>query len=142
MIRLINTTDDEYVSLLELRNNVLRKPLGLDISNDDLSDESQCQHIAYYTDEARLVACVKIRKVENTLFQISQMAVLPDYQNQGIGSKLLREAESLIRDQGGSAISIESRKQAIPFYSGNGYSISGNIYNKVGIPHRRMKKLL
>ena len=56
--------------------------------------------------------------------------------------KLLREAEIIIRDQGGSAILIESREQAIPFYLGNGYSISGDIYSKVGIPHRWMKKLL
>ena len=142
MIRLIKTNSPKYLGILELRNRVLRKPLGLDIRNDDLSDESECQYLAFFTNEEEIIGCLKIKQVDTDVFQIMQMAVLPDYQGQGIGSKLLKEAESIVTKQGGKEVVIEARSYAIPFYSNNGYTITGDVFEKINIPHQKMTKSL
>lgn len=140
MIKIIEIDNPAYSILLELRNRVLRLPLGMDINDDDLLDESECQHLAYYTEEGKLVGCLKIKHLDENTSQFQQMAVQKDYRGQGIGSKLLIKAESLIRDQGGTEILVEARDYAIPFYIKHGYKKSGAMFEKLNIAHQRMTK--
>ena len=127
---------------MELRNSVLRQPLGMDISNDDLSDEASCQFLAYYSNNEEMLGCLKIKKLDDNTFQIQQMAVIPDHQGQGIGSALLKKAEKLIREQGGEKVVIEARDYALPFYKKYGYQESGEKYEKINIPHHLMRKYI
>ena len=140
MIRLLYSTDPDYSVLLELRNWVLRMPLGMDIRNDDLSDEADCQFLAYYSENGQMTGCIKIKKIDSKTYQVQQMAVHQDYQVSGIGTTLLQEAEKLIKEQGGENVIIEAREYAIPFYRKNGYLEYGDEYKKINIPHRSMKK--
>ena len=140
MLRILNSKDPDYPDLLELRNWVLRMPLGMDIRNDDLSDEADCQFIAFYSDNGQMTGCIKIKKIDNKTYQFQQMAVHQDYQGQGIGTTLLIQAEALIKKQGGKNVIIEAREYAIPFYKNNGYRDYGETYKKINIPHRSMKK--
>jgi len=140
VIKIITTESEEYLKILELRDWVLRMPLGMDIRNDDLSDEKDCQFLAYYTEDGQMIGCMKIKKIDTRTYQFQQMAVLQEYQGQGIGSELIKEAEALIKKQGGDNVIIESRDYAIPFYRKNGYLETGEIYRKINIPHQVMKK--
>jgi D-alanine-D-alanine ligase len=59
-------------------------------------------------------------------FDLYWIAVHHDFRTQGLGSWLLRETETLIRDQGGTRIYVEtsSREQYVPtrrFYERHGY---------------------
>ena len=140
MIKVLTTQDRDYHKLLDLRHQVLRKPLGMDIYDDDLTDEPACQHLAYYGHNDTIIACLKIKSLGQAIFQIMQMAVLPDYQGRRVGAALLTEAENIIRQQGGIKIIIESRDYAIPFYVKSGYRQNGSVFEKIGIPHQRMIK--
>ena len=115
-------------------------PLGMDIRNDDLSDEADCQFLAFYSDNGQMTGCIKIKKIDSKTYQFQQMAVNQDYQGQGIGTSLLTEAEDLIKKQEGKNVIIEAREYAIPFYKRNGYLEYGEEYKKINIPHRSMKK--
>lgn len=140
MIKLITTEDFEYQDILQLRNSVLRMPLGMDIRNDDLSDEPHCKFLAYIMNNGQMLGCLKIKKVDDKTYQIQQMAVLQESQKRGIGSILLKEAESLIKKQGGEQAVIEAREYAVPFYQKNGYHVSGEAFEKINLPHLPMRK--
>lgn len=53
--------------------------------------------------------------------KIERVSVLPAYQHQGLGSKLLQEAEAWLKELGYSHIVITSRDEAVGFYEKNGY---------------------
>ena len=139
MIKNIKSGSTEYKEILDLRNKVLRIPLGMDIKNDDLTGEDLCQHLGFYNEE-EMIGCLQIKIIDADVFQIRQMAVLPDHQRRGVGSALLFEAERIIKEHGGNTVLIESRNYAIPFYEHNGYIAYGEYFNKINIPHKLMKK--
>ncbi len=89
-----------------------------------------------------MLGCLKIKQLADGTYQFMQMAVDQDYQGKGIGSGLLREAESLVREWGGESVVIDSRGYAIPFYEKNGYQANGEFFEKINIPHQRMIKTL
>lgn len=140
MIRFIRTEPGEYQELLDIRNKVLRLPLGLNIRDDDLSDDDKCLHLAYFDELGKIVGGLQIKKINNHTFQIRQMAVLPEFQQKGVGSALIKAAEEFIKQEGSKQILIEAREYAIPFYSKHGYEVSGNRYFKINLPHFKMVK--
>ena len=52
---------------------------------------------------------------------IGRVVVLPEYRGQGLGRKVLQEAEAWIRDLGYSEIVVDSRIEAVVFYEKNGF---------------------
>lgn len=142
MLKIITFEDDDYSGILDLRNRVLRIPLGMDISDDDLSDEPGCQFLAYYSNDGMMIGCLKIKKLDSKTVQIQQMAVMPKWQRKGVGSILLKEAESMVKTQGYESVIIEAREYAIPFYTNHGYQVTSESFEKITIPHRRMTKTI
>ena len=140
MIRIVAVDSNEYREVLTIRNSVLRQPLGLDIRYDDLSDENECIHLAYFTELGDMAGCVKIKKITDLQYQVQQMAVLPVFQQSGVGSSLLEELERVIRDNKGKEVLVEARDSAIAFYKSKGYAVSGAMFEKLAIPHRVMTK--
>ena len=142
MIRFIHTEQGEYQELLDIRNKVLRIPLGLNIWDDDLSDEDKCHHLVFFDELGKIVGGLQIKKINESVYQIRQMAVLSEYQRKGIGGALIRAAEEFIKQEGGKQVLIEAREYAIPFYSRHGYEVTGNRYFKITLPHFNMVKNL
>jgi predicted GNAT family N-acyltransferase len=129
----------EYEQELALRNEVLRKPLGLDIKNDDLSRESIAVHLGAFQD-GKIIGCVVLVPEDHGTCKLTQMAVRPECQGQGIGAQLVREFERTTRARGITQIHMDARASAQRFYIKLGYTAAGGEYLKVGIPHVRMEK--
>jgi GNAT superfamily N-acetyltransferase len=47
--------------------------------------------------------------------------VLPEYRRRGLGTRVVREAESWARELGFIRVAVESRDNKIPFYESMGY---------------------
>lgn len=65
------------------------------------------------------------------------MAVLPDWQGQGIAEKLLAAIESHLRNQSCKRITLDTTeplKRAAKFYERNGYKLSGRGTDFYGMP--------
>ncbi len=142
MIEIFHVHDKEYENILALRDEVLRQPLGMNIRNDDLSSEELCIHFGFLNKLGVIVGCLQVKPLSAHQFQIRQMAVRQQYQRQGIGSELLRQAEKYIKLKDGDTILIEAREYAVSFYQRCGYRAEGGSYNKINIPHLRMLKQL
>lgn len=131
-----------YQQAVALRNERLRKPLGLDIHKDDLASEIDQLHFGIVHDETRLKACLVIKFLNAEEVQLRQMAVAEDFQRMGIGRQLVSEVESILQLSGVRKIILHSRKYAIGFYKALGYAEYGDEFTEVGIPHRMMEKYL
>ncbi|QDV49430.1 GNAT family N-acetyltransferase [Gimesia fumaroli] len=130
-----------YDQACELRNELLRRPLGLDLFTEDLAAESAYRHYGIL-EEDRVVACVLAVTVTPQKAKLRQMAVSVEYQNQGVGRQLLQNVELDLKRQGVEALELEARTTAVGFYEKLGYVKGGDEFLAVSIPHVRMVKSL
>lgn len=70
------------------------------------------------------------------------MAVDAHLQRSGIGKDLMTYAEKEVLKQGYQILMMHARKTAIPFYERLGYTIAGDEFLEVSIPHFEMRKSL
>lgn len=135
----INTQSKEYPQLLEFRNQWLRKPIGLNLMEEDLSDDEK-GWILIVLDEEEIMGCIMLHPLTEKLIKFRQMAIHPNLQGKGIGSTLLEDAEQLAKEKGFEKIVLHARNTAIGFYEKAGYQSISEPFTEVTIPHILMKK--
>lgn len=138
MIQIIEYQSQEYLQSLELRQKILRKPLGLDIYNDPLQEEIGDIHMAYFHD-SKLIGIILLRP-QNTVAKMRQVAIDDSFQGKGIGQELVRFFEQYAKEKGFTEIQLHARATAVPFYQKLGYEVVGDTFTEVGIPHFAMQK--
>ena len=140
-LKIIDYGTEEYQQMLKLRDTVLRKPLGLTFSADELEKEKNNLLIAAYDDRQMLGCCMLVEEDPETV-RLRQMAVVKDLQGKGLGKALMTFAENLARDRGYKRITMHARKNAIGFYEKMGYRKKGEEFQEITIPHYVMEKEL
>ena len=131
----------EYRQMVELRRSILRKPLGLDFIEEELSAENLDILLGAF-DANEMLSCCILSDPGNGFLKLRQMAVRKEVQRKGIGRLLLQFAEKTTRDKGYSGIILHARTTASNFYEKQGYRAVGEVFEEVGIPHIRMEKIL
>jgi GNAT superfamily N-acetyltransferase len=140
-LKIIDHGTAEYYQMVKLRDDILRKPLGLTFTPEELESEKSNMLIAAFEDERILGCCMLVEEQPGTV-RLRQMAVLNDLQGKGIGRALMNFAENLARDSGYRILRMHARVNAIGFYEKVGYKVSGDQFEEVTIPHYMMEKQL
>jgi len=128
-----------YEAELALRDEVLRKPLGRALSATDSARDIEGHHFVALTG-GEVVACIGLYPQGEGVGRLRQMAVAPNLQRQGIGSKLLDFVEVWARERGFAMLTLHARLSALEFYERHGYVAEGEVFEEITIPHRRMRK--
>lgn len=138
---LVSPQSDAYADVFALREEILRRPLGMSLHNEDLSRD--------YTDvimagriEGKIVCCLMLHHVNAQEVQLRQMAVYEAWQGKGVGRQLVQAAEQLAAEKGYKKMILHARDVAKGFYSSMQYRIVGDEFTEVGIPHYHMEKEL
>jgi GNAT superfamily N-acetyltransferase len=132
---------DAYREACELRDLVLRRPLGLSLSAEDVAGEAEQFHLVAF-DEAGLAGCLVLVPGENAEIKMRQVAVAERAQRRGVGRALVARAEVLGRERGFRLMTLHARRGAVPFYERAGYVVTGPEFVEVTIPHFKMTKAL
>lgn len=140
-VKIIRIQQPEYLEVLALRQEVLRKPLGLNLYEEDLSAELDAQIFIYKTND-KVVACLLAMPVDVDSMRLKQMAVSEICRGKGIGNQLMKAAETFAQAKGFKTIYFHARESAIPFYEKLGYQTLSDTFEEVGIPHKKMGKTL
>lgn len=130
----------EYDEAVALRYEVLRRPLGLEFTPEQLAIEWNNIHIAAYDQSGRLVGYLNLTPASESEVKMRQVAVAPRDQGKGIGKAMVAYSEDLARHQNYQEITLHARKTAVPFYLGLGYELFGDEFEEVTIPHFKMRK--
>ncbi|MGZ8541383.1 MAG: GNAT family N-acetyltransferase, partial [Chitinophagaceae bacterium] len=93
-LKIIDYGSTEYLQMVKLRDAILRKPLGLVFTPEDLEMEKDNILIGAFEDD-RMLACCMLVEEEPAIIRLRQMAVLNDLQGKGIGRALMNFAENL-----------------------------------------------
>lgn len=139
--RIVHHGSADYLETVALRDDVLRRPLGLVFTPEQLGAEAADIHLAAYLDDA-LVACLILVPLANGEIKMRQVAVRHDLQSKGIGRSLVEESERIARERGFQHMILNARQTAVPFYERLGYTTIGPEFLEVTIPHRRMERSL
>lgn len=140
--REISFGSDQYRCACALRDAVLRAPLGLPLSADDLQGEADQLHFGLFTDSGELLACVIAIAVSVDHAKIRQTAVSSAYRRQGLGRRIMTELESVLAGRNFKSLSLHARSTAVGFYKKLGYETIGDEFIEITVQHRKMVKQL
>lgn len=131
-----------YWQSLTLRDEVLRKPLNMLFDPAELEKESSDFHVVGFHKGLVLACCILSKVEQGTALKMRQVAVCPSLQRNGLGRQMVEYCESLTVELGAQRIVLNARESALPFYLALGYEVVGEEFTEVGLPHRRMWKLV
>jgi predicted GNAT family N-acyltransferase len=132
----------EYDETVQLRDKILRRPLGLAFSEEQLAEEYADFHLAAYTNDWLLRGCLVLTPKDDKTLKMRQVAVDEAVQKTGVGQQLVAASEALGRVRGYDIMELNARETAVPFYQKLNYAIVGERFEEVGIPHFKMTKKL
>ncbi len=130
-----------YRQTLALREAILREPLGLTLTEEELADDALRQHFCAISHSA-VVGSVSLKPLDRETLQLRQMAVAEDRRREQIGAQLLACAEDWARAENYRVIMLNARLGAEGFYARFGYLAHGDSFDENTIPHIRMTKVL
>ncbi len=132
---------DLYTQALRLREIILRKPLGLSVTGEELTDDAMRQHFCAVSYGA-VVGTVSLRPLDETTLHLKQMAVAETRRRERVGARLLAHAEDWAASGGFRLMVLHARIGAEGFYLRLGYRKEGEPFDENTIPHVRMIKRL
>lgn len=132
---------EEYAMELEVRDGVLRRPLGMSLYAENLEAEKADFHIGAFINNT-LVGVLILTRLNEENVKMRQVAVTEAWRSNGIGRELVRFAEKYSQNMGYSTILLNARETAVTFYEKLGYEKLGDVFNEINIPHYKMRKNL
>lgn len=129
----------EYKETIELRNEVFRKPWGLDIKDDDLSPDKEMDIYGAYLD-GKLIGTVFLAHHEEGVARVRNVAIYKEYRGKGLGKYLMDFIEDKAREKGYRKMYLMGRTNVEKFYKKLGYKTMGKPYDYRTIPHVDMIK--
>lgn len=129
-----------YGQAVRLRESVLRVPLGLVFTAEELAAEKD--HIQIVGLEGDRVCACAVLVPEGEQMKMQRVAVDPGVQGRGIGSAMMKFCEAYAVQHGVRNIFVHARDSAVAFYEQNRYAGEGDCFDEDGIPHLKMWKLL
>ena len=130
---------EEYRNELELRDKVLRKPLGMNLYDENLEADINDVHIGAFINN-RIVGVLILTRLNSKDIKMRQVAVDEDFRTMKIGTEMVRFAEDYSKEKGYSTMLLNARKTAVAFYEKLGYTKMSGEFLEINIPHFKMSK--
>lgn len=137
----VQVGDAYHAQAVQLREAVLRKPLGRSFTADELAQDAERHHLVARAEET-VLASVSYSMETPQRVRIKQMAVAETQRGTGIGARLLAAAEQAGKALGATQAKLHARRTAEAFYLRQGYRITSEEFAEQGIPHVIMEKEL
>lgn len=139
---IISHNSEQYSETVQLRYEVLRQPLGLDFTAEQLATETNDFHLAGFDETGKICCCLLLTPVDTVTVQMRQVSVASEKQGTGIGRQLVEYSEQIALQNGFAEMVLHARQTAVDFYLKLNYELYGEPFVEVGIPHRLMRKTL
>ena len=137
----IKYLSEEYHQEQELRDRVLRKPLGMSLYDENMDAEQHDVHIGAFM-HGTLAGVLILTRINATEIKMRQVAVDEASRELHIGTEMVLFAELYAKKSGYSTMMLNARKTAVGFYEKLGYETIGEEFLEINIPHFKMRKCL
>ncbi|MBR3839854.1 MAG: GNAT family N-acetyltransferase [Erysipelotrichales bacterium] len=142
VLKIIEYGTNEYNKSLELRNKVMRKPLGFNLYDEDLSNEKDAVMIGAFEND--MIIGVGVMTHDDTIYKVECLCIDFEVQHKGVGGRILENLEAKAKASGGKKMCLDARVSAEGFYHKHDYIGSGDTYlhEHAPVPHIAMEKNL
>ena len=130
---------EDYQKAVSVRDSVLRKPLGLQYTAEQLQTEGDSRHLVCRLG-SEIVGTVILKPESPKVVRMRQFAVKEEHQRKGVGRFLAIKSEDLAKQEGFEEILLHARESVLPFYEKLGYQAEGERFTEVTLPHLKMRK--
>jgi GNAT superfamily N-acetyltransferase len=143
----VDQSDDRYQAAVGLRRRVLLDPIGLDMARLEAmfpGFEARFEHFVALAPNPKGervvgVVCLLADEPASGMGKLMQMAVDPQRQGEGVGTRLVAELEKrAFGELGLTRLFCHAREDAAPFYGRLGWRIDGEPFDEAGVKHFRM----
>ena len=124
-----------YHQSMKLREAVLRHPLGMQFTQEDIDIEQHQNHLVIYSWHKKVMGGLSLDGLGTASVKLRQMWVLPEYQGMDIGKRGVVEAHRFAKAHHAQGIYCHARENAIGFYEKMLYSKEGNPFLEVELTH-------
>jgi ribosomal protein S18 acetylase RimI-like enzyme len=132
----------ELAELFDQRWRVLRSPLGMAHGTEqDAYEQASLHLIAVHHDPIALdancpiVGSARLRQLSSDIGSIAYVAVLPEFQHQGIGTALIQCLVKIAQMKNLKQVRLMARTSTVGFYQRLGFLEAGEPFDYLGIPH-------
>ena len=129
-----------YAKAVNLRDKILRKPLGMHFTQEQLEKEKDYFHIGLLDENEKMISVLYLMPVDEKTIQLKQMAVDNDVQKNGFGRLLVEYALIFSALKGFEQMILHARIEAVGFYEKLNFQIIGDKFLEIGIEHYKMIK--
>jgi GNAT superfamily N-acetyltransferase len=137
--KIIEHGSHEYKKAVCLREDILRKPLGLAFTREELDRESAHIHIVGFLDKDLCATVVLVPQKD--VLKMQRVAVREDLQSKGIASAMMKFCEDYAINNGFKEIYCHARQTAAAFYLKNKYVSDGEPFIEIKMLHQKMRKI-
>lgn len=130
---------ENYQKSIALRYKILRKPLGMVFTQEQLAEEYNQFHFVAKKEEL-IIGVIVMQILPQKVAKMRQVAIDEDFQKMGVGTKMITHIEEWCKSKGLCKITLHAREKAIPFYQKLNYHIVGEPFFEIGILHSIMEK--
>lgn len=123
-----------------IREEVFVKEQKFKVEFDEIDDT--CTHLVMFDNGEAVAVCRYFYSEEKGCYIIGRVAVSKSHRGKKLGSVIMREAERLIKEDGGKAAALSAQCRASKFYGSLGYKVISEPYYDEYCPHVLMKKEL
>ncbi|MBY0263989.1 MAG: GNAT family N-acetyltransferase [Holosporales bacterium] len=113
IFKVIPHGSSEYITAIQLSEGILRRPLGLTFSLEELEKEKGYIQIAGLRSDEVIATAALVPEGES--LKMRRVVVRNDLQKQGVGSAMLNFCEEYARKSEFKEIYCHARDTAIPF---------------------------
>ena len=125
--------------VVQLRTEVFVEEQQFKEEFDDI--DYQCKHFVFYEKNEPIAVC-RIYPYDEKTYAIGRIAVRTPYRRQGLGSRVVKEAEDYIKTLGYTQVTLSAQVRAKNFYEKLGYVGKGETYFEEYCEHVRMWRIL
>ncbi|MBQ6813920.1 MAG: GNAT family N-acetyltransferase [Lachnospiraceae bacterium] len=136
---IIKEYDFMHKDIVDIRTDVFVVEQNFKEEFDDI--DNNCMFLVMY-DKDKAIAMCRYFPVADDTYAIGRIAVIKEYRGQGIGAKIVKEAEARVKALGIYKTTLSAQVRAKEFYEKLGYVGEGEIYYEEYCEHIKMKKVL
>ena len=123
ILRATTTAGQAGAYYVRIQAMARKHQIPLDVEFDE-HDTPETKYIVIVDDYLPIATC-RLYAIDDAEVMLGRIVVLPEYRHQGIGTKVVKEAEAWASELGFRTAVVESRDNKVDFYEQLGYVICG-----------------
>ena len=125
-----------------IRKEVFVKEQGISPEDEWDADDATALHAVLFDVNGQPLGNARLLQHSVNVAKVGRMAVLKKARGQGYGALLLQALLLEAKRRGNKEVRLSAQRTAEQFYAAHGFSVVGEPFDEVGIPHVEMIRTL